>query len=263
MILNDQDITSLIKKETIKNGTEDSVEGQKYDFRLGDNFLKAKFGRTTKVSELEVEQRKEAVVEPGETVFVMTEEVLNLPKDMRLRLSPKRKIGHEGIIVLGGLDVDPGYSGSLFIGMYNFSSEPFTLHPGKKLIAGIFEKLEKPVEHIPDSLPEDTFPEDLVELIKKYQPISIQGIAEDIKGLKTRLEDMQRQLDDDNQWRKDIRARLDDLVTGLDKEIAARKADVASIKEQSGLKSDLNWKWVALVISIIAIAVSFFLGQSL
>ena len=259
MLLNNGGVKALIKNQTIKNGIEESVEGQKYDFRLGDRFLKAKFARTAKISELDVEQRKDAIIEPGETVFVMTEEVLNLPQDIRLRLSPKRKIGHEGIIILGGLDVDPGYLGPLFIGMYNFSSQPFILQSGKKLIAGIFEKLEKPIKYVPTSMPDDEFPEELIGLIKKYQPISIQGIAEDLSSVKANLAEMQKQLNDDTQWRKDIRTSIKDLVESLKEEVIARKADTASIREKdiallnqhNSLKTNLNWNWIVILVGII------------
>jgi deoxycytidine triphosphate deaminase len=269
MMLKNGEVKSLIKKGIIKNGTEKSVEGQKYDFLLGDYFLKAKFGRTVKMSELDVEQRKDAIIEPGETVFVMTEEVLDLPQDIRLRLSPKRKMGHEGIIILGGLDVDPGYSGPLFVGMYNFSSQPFILHQGKKLIAGIFEKLDEPIEYTPASMPDDGFPEELINLIKKYQPINVQGIVESLNAMRKDLSDVQEKLNNDSKWRDDIREKINTLVDGLDKEITARKADIESVRDERNLKSKINWNWffgmmavLGIVIGILGVAAAFYSGFS-
>jgi deoxycytidine triphosphate deaminase len=262
MILSNGEIKSLIREETIRNGTEESVEGQKYDFRLGDYFLKAKFGRAVKISELDVEQRKDAVIEPGETIFVMTEEVLNLRQDMRLRLSPKRKMGHEGIIILGGLDVDPGYSGPLFVGMYNFSSQPFTLHQGKKLIAGIFEKLDKSIEYKPASMPNDGFPEELIDLIEKYQPISVQGIVESLNAMRKDLNDVRQKLDDDSKWRDDIRAAIDSLVAGLKEEVVARKSDIEAIREERNLKGKINWQWFLGVTTVVSVAAALYFGFS-
>lgn len=57
----------------------------------------------------------EFVIKPGETAFVTTEETLELPGDVFCQLSTKRKLSHEGILVLGGFYVDPNYKGKLFL----------------------------------------------------------------------------------------------------------------------------------------------------
>jgi deoxycytidine triphosphate deaminase len=49
--------------------------------------------------------------DPGEAVFVLTQEHLELPANYIAILSPKRRLAHGGIIVLGGLSVDPLHSG--------------------------------------------------------------------------------------------------------------------------------------------------------
>ena len=56
-----------------KSGIEDSIDGIKYDFRIGDMFLKSTFGEPMKLSELSPAERIKARVEPGEFVFVLTE----------------------------------------------------------------------------------------------------------------------------------------------------------------------------------------------
>lgn len=60
----------------IKDGDADSVEGLKYDFHLGDRVLKAKFHVPKSFDTIPDEQR---VVEPGEAVFVLTRERIELP----------------------------------------------------------------------------------------------------------------------------------------------------------------------------------------
>ena len=59
-------------------------------------------------------------VEPGEVVFVLTEERLDLPRNMIAVLSQKRKLFNQGIQVLGGFCIDPLYRGKLLVGLYNF-----------------------------------------------------------------------------------------------------------------------------------------------
>src|SRR5438105_1926894 len=82
----------------IQHGDLASAEGVKYDFRLSDHVLKAKFKRPVDASKLTETEKVDLVVEPGEVVFVLTEESLNLPYNMMAQLSPKRKLSHAGIL---------------------------------------------------------------------------------------------------------------------------------------------------------------------
>src|SRR5712692_596472 len=86
----------------IKNGLAENAEGIKYDFRMGSQVLKAKFGRSMDMAKMSEEQKAEMVIESGEVVFVLTEESLELPDNIMAHLMPKRKLSHEGILVLGG-----------------------------------------------------------------------------------------------------------------------------------------------------------------
>ncbi len=181
-------ITQLSLREMVRQGNiivggiEEAAEGVKYDFRFGQHFLKAKYGVPLDYSSLSSTEKASAVIEPGEVVFVLTEEHLSLPNDMIIVLSQKRKISHDGISVLGGSCVDPGYRGRLLVGLYNFSSQPFRLQPGKKLIAGVFYRLEgeeKGEFPLPAEL--ENFPDDLVKLISAYQPINIVALGDQIQ----------------------------------------------------------------------------------
>jgi dUTPase len=169
---------------------------------------------------------------PGEVVFVLTEESLDLPRNMVANLSPKRKLSHYGIMVLGGFCIDPLYQGRLLIGLYNFSSSPFPIIPGKKLIAAVFYELQegeladfkKPDAAITD------FPEDLVRLMQQYQPISHQSLAEQLKNISVELENLRRDFNNREDWFKRFQQGLEDqgkringLIDSLEKETKERK----------------------------------------
>jgi|HubBroStandDraft_6_1064221.scaffolds.fasta_scaffold134453_3 deoxycytidine triphosphate deaminase len=97
--------------QIVIGGDPTAVEGIKYDFRLGSKFLKASLERPVAYNDLHGTETLKAKIEPGEVVFVMSEERLKLPMDMFVFLVPKRKISHDGIAIMGGLCVDPGYDG--------------------------------------------------------------------------------------------------------------------------------------------------------
>jgi hypothetical protein len=159
-------------------------------------------------------------------------------------LSPKRKLSHQGIIVLGGLCVDPKYKRPLFIGLYNFSSTPFPLLPGKKLIAAMFYELSGPELAdfpIPDVISEDSedFPDDLVTLIRNYKPVELKGLTEALSSLQSQFTSLQDEVRDDRTWKRDFRDALDQqtkqidkLLEGLQEEKQARKEEDTAIRSK-------------------------------
>jgi hypothetical protein len=156
-------------------------------------------------------------------------------------LSPKRKLSHDGILVLGGLCVDPGYKGRLLVGLYNFSSTRFPLRPGKKLIAGIFYELDREeLDEFPEpQSPIEDFPDELVRLIQNYKPIELQGLLEELKGTQRELAELKTEINTGREWQRNFREGLEahnrqinDLLVGLREEKATRAAGEEMFKRQ-------------------------------
>jgi len=184
----------------IKGGDVSSVEGVKYDLRMGSRVLKAAYSQPINMDELPAIERSAMSVDPGEAVFVLTQKHLDLPANSIAILSPKRRLAHGGIIVLGGLSVDPLYNGPLWIGLYNFSSTPFPLHAGRKIIAAMFYELsgsELADFSVPDAAGTGDFPDELITLIKNYKPIELKSLADSLASTQKRLDDLTNELRDD------------------------------------------------------------------
>lgn len=237
-----EELAKAIKEQTfVKNGIAESVEGIKYDFRMSSNVLKASKGRPVDLDKLTETEKTEMVVEPGEVVFVLSEERLTLPKNIMAQLVPKRKLSHEGIIVLGGFCVDPLYEGRLLVGLFNYSSTNFILEPRRKLIAAVFFELqdnEIGTLKKPEASVED-FPNDLKRLISSYQPIDMKGLKEHIKTLEGQVDSLRGEITTDKEWKKDFQTKLelqakniDKLIEGLNKEETNRVAAEKTISEQ-------------------------------
>jgi dCTP deaminase len=257
--------------QIVIGGDPTAVEGIKYDFRLGSKFLKASLERPVDYNDLHGTEKLKAKIEPGEVVFVMSEERLNLPTDMFVTLVHKRKLSHDGIAIMGGLCVDPGYQGHLLVGLYNFSSSPFQLDPGRRLIAGLFYRLSE--QEIGD-FPSPTtriidFPDELVRLIRSYQPINLNSLTEQLGSLKNELTLLQREISEDKKWRTDFKEDLDGLLTALKEEKENRQEQYKQIESKiSGIEKDqiadlsarAVWdklKWV-LIGAVIAGIIAFF-----
>lgn len=260
--------------QIIIDGDPNAVEGIKYDFTFGSKFLKASLERPVDFNDLQGTEKLQAKIDPGEVVFVMSKERLSLPMDVFVVLVHKRKLSHDGIAVMGGLCVDPGYEGHLLVGLYNFSSSPFQIVPGHKLIAGLFYKLA--ADEIGDFPHPSTkildFPEELVRLIRSYQPINLNSLTEQIGILKAELAVLQRDFSDDKKWREDFKEDLDGLLSALKEERENRQEQYSTIetkisgieKEQIATKSEravwdkLKWLLIgAAITAIIALLIKF------
>ncbi len=215
-------------KEAITNGTFlknakiENAEGIKYDFSMSPKILKAKYGQPIDANQLPEKERAELFVEPGEVVFVLTEEILDLPNNMKAILSPKRKMSHDGIMTLGGSCIDPLYKGRLLIGLYNFASSPFPLKPGKKLIAALFYQLEdNELDEFKELEAEiKDFPDDLVRLITKYSPISVQSIMDVVNDLQMKFDEIRKEFRDREDWFKKFEKSLEGHDRSIDKILA-------------------------------------------
>jgi deoxycytidine triphosphate deaminase len=261
-------LRDAVKQGTfIKNGDPGSVEGVKYDLRMGSRVLKAAYSQPIDMSELSAIDRSAMSVDPGEAVFVLTQEQLDLPNNFMAILSPKRRLAHGGIIILGGLSVDPLYKGPLWIGLYNFSSTPFPLQSGRKLIAAMFYELsgEELAEFpIPEAAGINDFPDELVTLIKNYRPVELKSLTDALTQTQRRLDELTNELRDDRAWKRDFQEaidrqsqQIDRLLEGLKEEKDARQQEDRALRTRlesmTGMFATLRTIWVLVALFISAI----------
>jgi dCTP deaminase len=245
-------LLEAVKNETfIKGGSPDCAEGVKYDFRLSARILKASFQGPIDATKLTTLEQAKLAVEPGEMVFVLSEERLDLPSNIIAELSPKRKMSHAGILAIGGFCIDPLYRGRLLIGLYNFSSTSFLLIPGKKVIAATFYELgesERNSFATPEATLED-FPEELIQIMQKYSPASIGSVYELLEKFRAELESLKTEFRSRDEWYKRFQESLErhdkqieGLLSGLQQEREARKAGEDKLtQELQGLHKTLAW----------------------
>jgi len=216
--------TAISEGRIILDGDAGSVENVKYDFHMGDRVLKAEIGQPTALSEIPQSQR---FVYPGEAVFVLSKERLDLPSDVMALLIPKRKFSHYGVLVLGGLAIDPKYRGFLLLGLYNFSSTPFPLQQGKKIIGALFYRLggDQVDEEAPTPDEITDFPDELVALIRNYKPIELSGLDAQLSDLRRDLGALKADLDRDQSWRDEFKKSLDAHNVQIDKILNSLQAE--------------------------------------
>jgi len=76
------------------------------------------------------EENPDLVIPPYELAVISTLETLNLPRFLIGRWDLKVKRVYEGLLWVGGPQVDPGYQGKLFCPLYNLSNKTIKLRYG-------------------------------------------------------------------------------------------------------------------------------------
>ena len=83
---------------------------------------------------------KELEIPPFEVAVVKTGETVNLPRYIIARWNIRVKWAYQGLLWVGGPQVDPGYVGHLFCPIYNLSNTPVKLRKGKAIALMDFVK---------------------------------------------------------------------------------------------------------------------------
>jgi len=194
MALPRQKILEYIKENKIisDNFSEKNLEPASYDFRLGIE------GITSSIKKkINIEEEGYISIEPGEFVVVQSLEHFDIPLDIVGNIGMTSKYARKGLILLHGLQIDPGFKGPLHLRAFNTSTEKIIISYHETIGMVQFIQLIVPVkegykgkyqalEHIP--------PEDIEQIIRSEGMTmgnmirSIQGLIISITGLKTTQE---------------------------------------------------------------------------
>jgi len=201
----------------IQNAKINNCEGVKYDLRISNMLLSGEHSEGIDISKLEYAEKKKLFVAPGEFVFLLTEEIICLPKNIMAMLTSKRKMNHSGVLVLGGSVVDPLYNGRLLFGLYNFSSDPFPIKPDRKITSIMFYQLD---DNEVDEFPEpdariNEFPDELLSNMAKYKPTSQQQMETRLEELKNKIDALQKAFDKNGQWFEEFKLGLKQQSTNI------------------------------------------------
>jgi deoxycytidine triphosphate deaminase len=96
--------------------------------------LIAKFDPDSKAQE-------EVTIEPGEYYLVATFEKVNTPQDLMPMIYPRSSLFRAGLLLLNS-KTDPGYSGTLTMGLINLSKFPTKLQMGARICNMVFYTID-------------------------------------------------------------------------------------------------------------------------
>ncbi len=145
MILGRECIAALVKeKNLIESFDEKSLGGAGYDLRAGRLYAikgQSHLGVSSRILPSAEEITTETVhLKPGDYILAETVEKVNMPKDLMARILPRSTLFRAGCILVTAV-VDPGYYGTLTMGLKNLSDSGFTLEKGSRIGQIVFEEV--------------------------------------------------------------------------------------------------------------------------
>lgn len=174
----------LIRKDLFDARGLDAVS---YDIRIG---ARAILGGKGNVIDLTKESLE---IDPGGYAAVLSHEYVTIPSDILVRINAKRSFSYEGIALLTGMQVDPGYEGHLLFGFYNASSRKAVLPRLSPICSLVFEALAGPVSR-PKRSDEDLvmgqFPARFVQDMARMEVVSLQELRKNIKVIEQLANDI-------------------------------------------------------------------------
>ena len=158
MILSDITIRDLIKTQNLisipgkpyedfPEEYEPSIQPASYDFRLGKGFKKPKKSDSYNMFSAKVEyetiETESYVLMPHSFVLATTEEEINLPNDLSAFVEGRSSIGRMGLFIQNAGWIDPYFSGTITLELYNASDTPILLTAGTRIGQYVFARLDR------------------------------------------------------------------------------------------------------------------------
>lgn len=142
MLLSDVEIRETMQKGNlrIEPFDEQSLQPASYDLRIGKKMLVS-----GEEAQIDMEARRSVTLKAGQFALLTTLERITLPNDIAAHIGMKSYYVRKGIVLLAGLQIDPGWDGFLVLGMYNASPRSITLDYQGPICSIDFYKLAVPV----------------------------------------------------------------------------------------------------------------------
>lgn len=267
-ILLASDIRNLVRSHgMLAPFDEGNVASCTYDLTAGSKALLVGVDQAT---EHPIRPDHSLRLEPGAYAGIISREKVTIPPNVFVLLGPKRRLSYEGIILLSGSVIHPGYEGHCLFVLFNSSGSPRVITFGRKICAAVFHQLDRPVprEELQGQdrqLLVGNFPDEFQNAmanIKLPSLIEVNKRLEAMGLLETRIRELER----DN---KDVREPIKRLVESVQqvneqvKSLANEGKEVlAKIREHEGRLTDIkstlskHGAWIAMWSVVLGLVIT-------
>lgn len=221
-ILPASDIKNLVlSKQLIHPFITSHLAPCAYDLSVGTKAVIAGQG-------IEINIRESAMVlGPGAYAGFISHEKVILPSNVCVSLGPKRRLAYDGIILLSGSIIDPGYEGHLLFVLFNSSGCKRPIGFGRKICSAVFYQLDRDVDGVvgvDSELAAGNFPQDFLNSMANMELPTLIEVTEklqSINALESRIATLERNYSD-----------VTEPIRNLIKTVEEVSRDVESLAEQ-------------------------------
>ena len=154
------------------------VKGASYDLRLYSRILASPLSPNTHGEIVTLTETQPIFsVQSGQMVGVLSAEMLTLPLTISGRFGIRSDFARPGVLAFGGLQLDPGWKGRLYLGLLNVGPESIPLARSEPLFSVEFSGLEEPTTPYEGRYQDqEDFPEDQIKHILSARTTSFAEI---------------------------------------------------------------------------------------
>jgi len=199
VILTDADIKAALKSGDIQIAApgepfdERQIQPASIDLRVGDE------GATTKTrSRINIREKGLLTLEPGDFGVVCILEHIKLGPQYVGRIGLRSKFARKGLMATTGPQIDPGFEGSIKVGLANLTPKDVSLGHRDDLITMEIHRLEKPAEKPYSGEYQGQFglsPKDL-ESIAEGEGMAFSEVLTTLRSLSANVADLTHQMTD-------------------------------------------------------------------
>lgn len=152
----------------------------------------------------------------GEYAGIISREKVCIPSNILVHLGPKKRLAYEGIILLSGSVIHPGYEGYCLFVLFNSSGSKRVINLGRKICTAVFYQLDHEVpkeelQQADQALLSGNFPAEFLTAMANMELPTLTEVTTKLAGI-TQIESRIRELEREN---KDVREPIKNLIASV------------------------------------------------
>ena len=196
MLMRDTEIKAALEQGQMRITpfAPDRMQGASYDLSIGGEAL---VSNSDQKVILAANTSTSLHLNAGDFALAFTKESVKLPLDMAGDIGMKSSLARSGLILLAGMQIDPGFEGHLRLGLYNASPRRVTLDYDDGLCMVEFHRLAGPVEHqlAPNAdLIEGRIPKSDRDFLRSLETTSLSDLGKNVRTMSQSVDTLTRQM---------------------------------------------------------------------
>jgi deoxycytidine triphosphate deaminase len=253
---------------------EENLASTTYDLTAG---AKALLVGVDHADERAIRPESALTLEPGAYVGIISREKVQIPPNILVHLGPKKRLAYEGIILLSGSVIHPGYEGHCLFVLFNSSGSNRVIGLGRKICAAVFYQLDRevPKEELQEAdrgLLAGNFPTDFQNAMANMKLPSLIEVTKKLKDmtlLDSRIRELEREFTDVRVPIRELGEYVKDVAKDVKTLAAEGKEVLGKIKEHDTTLQSISKTiakhgvWIVVFWMIIAVPLAMLVWDAI